>query len=100
MATSGQELNSIKTRAKSATMHMPENDGSPVIRDNVCHAILCTKCEPGLQGRGTDKVQTHTWTQAPSGHHPAASTGAQLYEPPVDMPKVKTSDRAAQSVRP
>lgn len=31
----GQELNSIKTGTKSATLSIPENDGSPVVTDKL-----------------------------------------------------------------
>lgn len=101
MPALGQELNSIKTGTKSATLSIPENYGSPVIRDmlmlsakfSASIVIQFSREEAQTRSRPTNRLRMSF------GNH-TASTSAKPWKLPVDAHGMKKSYKAVQSVRP
>lgn len=77
MSALGQELNSVKTGAKSATLCIPENYGSRVIRDMLM--FLTKFSAPNVIPFSREEAQTRSRPthrlRLPFGHHTAVSTG-------------------------
>lgn len=82
----GQELNSIKTGTKSATLSIPENDGSPVVTDKLM--LSAEFSAPNVIPFSREEAQTRSgptnrlgmWF----GNH-TTSTSARPWKLPLDM---------------